>query len=93
MAVLSELGAGFIAFILVASLWETVWKLIALWKAARKGSLAWFIVLAILNTVGILPILYIFVFSKMGKKQSSKPAIKQTMKPAMKKPAMKPMKK
>lgn len=45
--------------------WSMVWKLLALWKSARKGSVAWFIVLAIINTVGILPILYIFWFSEM----------------------------
>ncbi|MEJ2267780.1 MAG: DUF5652 family protein [Nanoarchaeota archaeon] len=46
-------------------LWSAVWKLLALWKSARKGSAVWFIVLALINTVGILEILYIFVFSKM----------------------------
>lgn len=57
--------------------WSLVWKLLALWKSARKGSVIWFIVLAVFNTVGILPILYLFVFSKMkvksvGKKKSKK---------------------
>jgi len=52
--------------------WSLVWKLLALWKSARKGSVIWFIVLAIFNTVGILPILYIFVFSKMKCCQPSK---------------------
>ena len=46
-------------------LWSAVWKLLALWKSARKGSVAWFIVMAVLNTFGILPILYIFWFSEM----------------------------
>jgi hypothetical protein len=45
--------------------WSLVWKLLALWKSARKGSVVWFVVFALVNTVGILPILYIFVFSKM----------------------------
>jgi Family of unknown function (DUF5652) len=48
-------------------IWETVWKGIALWKAAKETQLYWFIAILILNTVGILPILYIFVFKK-GKK-------------------------
>ena len=48
-------------------IWETVWKGIALWKAAKETQKYWFIALLILNTVGILPILYIFVF-KRGKK-------------------------
>jgi len=49
----------------VMFIWSLAWKLTALWKSARKGSLVWFIVLALFNTVGILPILYIFVFSKI----------------------------
>lgn len=46
-------------------IWSAIWKLAALWKAARRGSLFWFIALALINTVGILEILYIFVFSEM----------------------------
>jgi len=48
----------------VLVLWEGVWKAIALWRAARNGHLAWFICIIIFNTVGILPIIYIFGFSK-----------------------------
>ena len=54
-------------------IWSAVWKLIALWKAARKNSPVWFVVLAIINTAGILEILYIFVFSKMNGKSAEKP--------------------
>lgn len=46
--------------------WSLVWKLLALWKSARNNSVVWFIILAIINTMGILEILYIFVFSKMN---------------------------
>jgi len=59
-----QLGISIWLF-LVAITWSAAWKLVALWKSARKGSLVWFIILAVFNTVGILPILYIFVFSKM----------------------------
>jgi hypothetical protein len=45
---------------------DGVWKLIALWKSARNGQLAWYICLAIFNTIGILPILYILFFQKPG---------------------------
>lgn len=58
----------FLLIILAITVWAGVWKAIALWKAARLGSKPWYIALFILNTVGILEILYIFVFSKMGKK-------------------------
>ena len=54
----------FICVIVVLAIWDAVWKLIALWKSARNNQLAWFICLAIFNTVGILPILYITLFQK-----------------------------
>ena len=50
--------------IILLVIWDGVWKLIALWKSARNNQLAWFVCLAIFNTAGILPILYILVFQK-----------------------------
>jgi hypothetical protein len=49
----------------IVIVWSTIWKAIALWKSARDNSPVWFIVLLLANTVGILEILYIYVFSKM----------------------------
>jgi hypothetical protein len=46
--------------------WELAWKGVALWRAGRNGHLAWFICLFIFNTAGILPIIYIFAFSRRG---------------------------
>ena len=42
----------------------SVWKAIALWRAGGNHHLAWFICIFIFNTAGILPIIYIFGFSK-----------------------------
>jgi len=67
-----ELPLMFWVGIGVIAIWEAVWKLIAMWKAAHKESVVWFVVLAIFNTLGILPILYIYVFSEMGKKKKKK---------------------
>ena len=53
-----------ISAVVVLAIWDGVWKLIALWKSARNDQLAWFICLAIFNTAGILPILYILLFQK-----------------------------
>ncbi len=61
----------------VIILWSFVWKLLGLWKSARKGHVVWFIVLAVVNLVGILEILYIFVFSEM---KCSKPSVKPVKK-------------
>lgn len=57
----------FMGLVSILVVWELIWKGIALWKAAREGQKFWFILILILNTVGILPILYIFLFKK-GKK-------------------------
>jgi methionyl-tRNA synthetase len=72
MGYLSELFAQFSAqlgiaiwILVVIVIWSIVWKLIALWKAARKHHVVWFIVLALVNTVGILEILYFYIFSEM----------------------------
>ena len=60
--------AGFLLLIVV--LWTLVWKGMALWKAAGEKNKVWFVVLLLVNTVGILDILYLYVFSK----KSIKPA-------------------
>ncbi len=44
--------------------WEVIWKGIALWKSGRNNQLTWFIVILVLNTVGILPIIYLKFFQK-----------------------------
>jgi hypothetical protein len=54
----------------VVVIWDAVWKAISLWKAARNGQKGWYIALLLLNTVGLLPIVYIQFFQK-------KPAIKK----------------
>ncbi|MFH1968353.1 MAG: DUF5652 family protein [bacterium] len=65
----SSMPAGFFTLFILLAIWSLIWKGIALWKAARNGSKPWFIVLLVINTVGILEIVYIFFFSK--KKQQS----------------------
>jgi hypothetical protein len=53
-------------FIVIAILttWESVWKIIAFWKSARNNHLGWFICIALFNTMGILPIIYILTHKK-----------------------------
>ncbi len=53
--------------IVLAGLWTLPWKGVALWKAARNNHKGWFVALLLINTLGLLEILYIFVF---GKKKS-----------------------
>lgn len=53
---------------LIIALWVFPWKGYALWKAARAEDKWWFIALLLLNTLAILDILYIFIFSKHPEK-------------------------
>jgi methionyl-tRNA synthetase len=54
--------------IILGIIWTLPWKGVALWKSARNSHKKWFIALLILNTLAILEILYIFVFSKKKEK-------------------------
>lgn len=58
--------------LIVIIFWSAVWKAIALWKSARNNHLIWFIILLLVNTVGILEVLYIYIFSKPTKKKPKK---------------------
>jgi hypothetical protein len=45
-------------------IWTIPWKGVALWRAARNQSIIWFVILLVVNTLGILEIIYIFIFSR-----------------------------
>jgi methionyl-tRNA synthetase len=47
----------------VLAVWTIIWKGLALWRAARTGRKDWYIVMLIVNTVGILEIVYLYFFS------------------------------
>ena len=58
-----------VALLAIIAVWTIVWKGTALWKAGKSGSMPWFIVLLLVNTMGILEILYILFFSKKKNQQ------------------------
>ena len=58
-------------WILLISLWSLVWKGLALWRAAQLKQKGWFVALLIINTVGILEIIYLLVTNDDIKKQTS----------------------
>ena len=67
-SVLAATGVG--ALIACLIIWSLVWKGLALWRAARNGATIWFIVLLVVNTIGILDIIYYYYVhkKKWGKK-------------------------
>jgi len=61
---------GWVIFPLMV--WSMAWKAVALWKSARNKHLVWFIVFMVVNTLGILEILYIYIFANSSKKIRNK---------------------
>lgn len=59
-----DFDTSILAWLIPLAIWEAVWKGIALWKAGRNNQLKWFVAILILNTVGILPIVYLKFFQK-----------------------------
>lgn len=74
-----ERGDWFGPGIGILLIWTLIWKGLALWKSARNDQRYWFVALLLLNTLGILEILYLFVFASnklvlVSQSPSSKPA-------------------
>ena len=49
----------------LALLWSIFWKGLALWHSAQRGQYWWFVVLLLINTIGILEIVYLFAIAKV----------------------------
>lgn len=54
-------------------IWSIFWKAWGLWRAGNRKDKGWFIVLFVLNTAGILPIIYLYLTKK--KKKTKKKSI------------------
>lgn len=50
--------------ILIITAWQLAWTAYGLWLAARARRVWWFIVMLLINSLGILEILYILVFDE-----------------------------
>lgn len=50
--------------LLILFLWVLPWKMYSLWLAVKNNHKGWFVALVILNTIGILEIIYIFGIAK-----------------------------
>ena len=51
----------------LVALWDLVWRGIGMWHAARNGQHNWFVALLLVNSIGILPILYIKLWQHKNK--------------------------
>ncbi|MGE5404829.1 MAG: DUF5652 family protein [Candidatus Saccharibacteria bacterium] len=50
--------------ILPLVIWSLAWKGTALWNAARSKQLAWFVALLVINTAGLLEMIYLALFRR-----------------------------
>ena len=53
---------GLIPFIALAAVWTIIIKGYALWHAARNNQKWWFVALLVVNTLGILEVVYLIWF-------------------------------
>jgi Family of unknown function (DUF5652) len=51
--------------LVVVVLWSIFWKGLALWHSGRRGQPWWFLILLVINTFGILEIIYLFAVAKL----------------------------
>lgn len=51
--------------VIAVVLWSVVWKGLALWHAGRRGQPWWFVIMLVVNTLGILEIIYLFGIAKL----------------------------
>lgn len=61
------------------SVWALIWKGLALWKSARNSQKYWFVILLILNTLGIVEIIYL-VYMKRKERKSTDSQVKKLSK-------------
>jgi hypothetical protein len=59
-----------VALFTLAIVWELIWKGIGLYKAGTHKQLGWFIAMLVLNTAGLLEIVYLLFFQAKHTKKS-----------------------
>lgn len=67
----NSLSSGVLWLIVVLMVWSLVWKGLALYRAGYNRSPVWFVVLLLVNTLGILEILYLFIWGRKDRPRGS----------------------
>lgn len=57
-------------------LWSLFWKALALWHAARRGDKIWFGIILVINSVGILEIIYLIITGRLKLNSDTKTSAK-----------------
>lgn len=63
-----EIFAQYTYLIIILAVWDLAWKGMALWRAAKNDSKPWFVAILIINSVGIIPIIYLIYNWSVEKK-------------------------
>jgi len=53
-----------LSVVLLLTLWTLFWKGYAIWTAVKNNHRGWFVAILVLNTLGILDIIYLFWIAK-----------------------------
>ncbi len=62
--------------LILLSIWSLIWQGLGLWYSAQNRQKGWFLAILILNTLGLLPIIYLIWFNQKEKIES-KTAVKK----------------
>ncbi|MEY4744255.1 MAG: hypothetical protein RL272_200 [Candidatus Parcubacteria bacterium] len=54
----------FLLILIPLIVWSLVWKSLALWSSARRGEKWWFIAFMVVNTAGVLELIYLFALDQ-----------------------------
>ncbi|OGF99981.1 hypothetical protein A2Y99_01505 [Candidatus Gottesmanbacteria bacterium RBG_13_37_7] len=65
---MGNISQPYLVLIITLTIWDIIWKGIGLWHAARNNQRNWFVVLLVINSIGILPIVYLRFNQKKQKK-------------------------
>ena len=63
-AYINQPPAWLIFLFMVVVIWEIIWKGVGLWYAGKQKQKGWFVAILLLNTLGLLPIVYLAFFRK-----------------------------
>ncbi|MFZ2038943.1 MAG: DUF5652 family protein [Minisyncoccia bacterium] len=59
-----EMSPLMIVIIIALTIWSLTWKGLALWKSSHNESRIWFVILLVINTFGILELIYYYLLDK-----------------------------
>jgi len=65
-----DVSTTWLTVIFLLAIWDLVWKSIALWRAARNSATGWFIALVLVNSAGVLPIIYILKTNRQSRNKA-----------------------